>query len=382
VIYILDLFSGIGGFTLASQWVGGYMTLAFCEIEDYCRKVLSQNFPDIPIFTDVRELHPTDVIPRDGVIHLITAGFPCQDLSVAGNQAGIEADRSGLFFQILRLSDEFYAYSRVRPSLLLENVPNLLTGDGGDWARTVYSELAVRGYRCEWKIISASDVGAPHLRKRWWCLAYLPNSKYEGSRFRDSTEMGEQSREEKRTGDQSALCTETSRSEISYSKGLHGNVSNDHSRVLMEGQSIFESGDRGREDDMAHTKRMGWSTGAVEQGEDGGGIPPDLTGECSEALPNTYRKGLERQWPQHQLPESKRKTPSGRIHGSRSLTRLGGALPDGLSPWMDEPADLPRVTHEKKYRKQRLMSLGNSIVPAVAMIPLRRFKEIHENQFA
>lgn len=281
------------------------MTLAFCEIEDYCRKVLSQNFPNIPIFTDVRELHPTDVIPRDGVIHLITAGFPCQDLSVAGNQAGIEADRSGLFFQILRLSDEFYAYSRVRPSLLLENVPNLLTGNGGDWARTVYSELAIRGYRCEWKIISASDVGAPHLRKRWWCLAY-----------------------------------------------------------------------------MAHTKRLGWSTGSVEQGEDGGGGPPDHTGDCSEALPHSHRKGLERQWSQHQLPESKRKTPSGRIHGSRSVTRLGGALPDGLSPWMDEPADLPRVTHEKKYRKQRLMSLGNSIVPAVAMIPLRRFKEIHEKQSA
>ena len=305
MIYILDLFSGIGGSTLASQWVGGYMTLAFCEIEDYCRKVLSQNFPNIPIFTDVRQLHPTDVIPRDGVIHLITAGFPCQDLSVAGKQAGIEADRSGLFFQILRLSDEFYAYSRVRPSLLLENVPNLLTGNGGDWARTVYSELAVRGYRCEWKIISASDVGAPHLRKRWWCLAY-----------------------------------------------------------------------------MAHTKRLGWSTGSVEQGKNGGGGTPNHTGDCSEALSHSHRKGFQRQWSQHQLPESKRKTPSGRFHGSRSVTRLGGALPDGLSPWMDEPADLPRVTHEKKYRKQRLMSLGNSIVPAVAMIPLRRFKEIHEKQSA
>jgi len=303
MIRVLDLFSGIGGFALASQWVGGFATLAFCEIEDYCRKVLAKNFPDIPIFNDVTELHPTDVIPRDGRCDLICAGFPCTDLSIAGKQEGIHADRSGLFFQIFRLSDEFYAYSGVRPSLLLENVPNLLTGDRGDWARTVYSELASRGYRCEWKIISASDVGAPHLRKRWWCLAY-----------------------------------------------------------------------------MAHTKRMGWSTGSVEQGEDGGGIPPDLTGECSEALPDTYRKGLERQWPKHKLPESKRKTPSGRIHRSRSVTRLGGALPDGLSPWMDEPADLPRVTHEKKYRKQRLMSLGNSIVPQVAMIPLRRFKEIHESK--
>ena len=306
MIFILDLFSGIGGFTLASQWVGGYMTLAFCEIEDYCRKVLSQNFPNIPIFTDVRQLHPTDVIPRDGVIHLITAGFPCQDLSVAGNQAGIEADRSGLFFQILRLSDEFYAYSRVRPSLLLENVPNLLTGNGGDWARTVYSELALRGYRCEWKIISASDVGAPHLRKRWWCLAY-----------------------------------------------------------------------------MAHTKRLGWSTGSVEQGEDGGGIPPDLTGECSEALPHSYRKRGRSRNIKRQNAENVGQLSRSQKHRIRNPEPgLGGALPDGLSPWMDEPADLPRVTHEKKYRKQRLMSLGNSIVPAVAMIPLRRFKEIHEKQSA
>jgi len=315
MIRVLDLFSGIGGFALASQRVGGFATLAFCEIEDYCRKVLAKNFPNIPIFTDVRELHPTDVIPRDGVIHLITAGFPCQDLSIAGNQAGIEADRSGLFFQILRLSDEFYAYSRVRPSLLLENVPNLLTGNGGDWARTVYSELAVRGYRCEWKIISASDVGAPHLRKRWWCLAYLP-----------------------------------------YSKSLHGNVSNDHSRVLMEGQSISESGDRGRENDMAHTNEQGF-------------------------LPHSYRKRGRSRNSKRQNAENVGQLSRSQKHRIRNPEpRLGGALPDGLSPWMDEPADLPRVTHEKKYRKQRLMSLGNSIVPQVAMIPLRRFKEIHESK--
>jgi len=311
MIRVLDLFSGIGGFALASQWVGGFATLAFCEIEDYCRKVLAKNFPNIPIFNDVTELHPTDVIPRDGRCDLICAGFPCTDLSIAGNQEGIHADRSGLFFQSLSLRDEFYAYCGVRPSLLLENVPNLLTGDGGDWARTVYSELASRGYRCEWKIISASDVGAPHLRKRWWCIAY-----------------------------------------------------------------------------MAHTKRLGWSTGSVEQGEDGGGGTPDHTGDCSEALPNSYGKGLEG-FRENRKTEKYRTT---RIIDESSSTdrnetgirstepRLGGALPDGLSPWMDEPADLPRVTHEKKYRKQRLMSLGNSIVPQVAMIPLRRFKEIHESK--
>ena len=312
MIYVLDLFSGIGGFTLASQWVGGYMTLAFCEIEDYCRKVLSQNFPNIPIFTDVRELHPTDVIPRDGVIHLITAGFPCQDLSVAGNQAGIEADRSGLFFQILRLSDEFYAYSRVRPSLLLENVPNLLTGNGGDWARTVYSELAIRGYRCEWKIISASDVGAPHLRKRWWCLAY-----------------------------------------------------------------------------MAHTKRLGWSTGSVEQGEDGGGGPPDYPSDCSKSLSDSKStrfireekyENYEKDLPEGGRPDIANKNQSGTWRGATEFGVRG--MVDGIPNWLDEPEGVPRVIKGQKKRSERLRGLGNSIVPAVAMIPLRRFKEIHEKQSA
>ena len=339
----LDLFSGIGGFALAARWVGGIRTIGFCDNEKYARQVLAKNFPGVPIYEDVRELHPDVIVSRDGRIDFLTCGFPCQDLSVAGNQKGIEAERSGLFFEITRLSDEILAYCGTRPSLVLENVPNLLTGNGGDWARTVYSELAVRGYRCEWKIISASDVGAPHLRKRWWCLAYLP-----------------------------------------YSKSLHGNVSNDYSRVLMEGQSISESGDRGRENDMAHTKRLGWSTGSVEQGEDGGGGPPDHTGDCSEALSNPKiirMEGYGTSGNQESYTHG-RETLSvcqGQRPGyaeSKSQPRLGGALPDGLSPWMDEPGDIPRVTTGQKNRVSRLKGLGNAVVPQCAMIPLMRLKEI------
>ena len=90
----LDLFSGIGGFALAARWVGGIRTIGFCDVEDYACKTLEKNFKGIPIFRDVRKLHPDGIIPRDGRIDFITAGFPCQDLSVAGNQAGIEAERS------------------------------------------------------------------------------------------------------------------------------------------------------------------------------------------------------------------------------------------------------------------------------------------------
>ena len=86
----LDLFSGIGGFALAARWVGGIRTIGFCDVEDYACKTLEKNFKGIPIFRDVRKLHPDGIIPRDGRIDFITPGFPCQDLSVAGNQAGIE----------------------------------------------------------------------------------------------------------------------------------------------------------------------------------------------------------------------------------------------------------------------------------------------------
>lgn len=176
MINLLDLFSGIGGFSLASSWVGGYQTVGFCEIEAFCRDLLKKNFPGVPVFEDIKELHPEDVIKQGEVVHLMSSGFPCQDLSVAGVQKGITAERSGLFFEIMRLSDEFYTYSGFRPALLLENVPNILSGGKGEWARLVYREVASRGYDCEWKIVSAKDLGAPHLRKRWWCIAYVANS--------------------------------------------------------------------------------------------------------------------------------------------------------------------------------------------------------------
>ena len=177
----LDLFSGIGGFALAARWVGGIRTIGFCDNEKYARQVLAKNFPGVPIYEDVRELHPDVIIPRDGRIDFLTCGFPCQDLSIAGNQKGIEAERSGLFFEITRLSDEIFAYCGTRPSLVLENVPNLLAGDGGSWARAVYGELAVRGYCVEWKTLGAAHVGAPHRRLRWWAVCYMANANRNGT---------------------------------------------------------------------------------------------------------------------------------------------------------------------------------------------------------
>ena len=90
---VLDIFSGIGGFSLGLERTGGFKTVAFCEIEPYCRAVLRKHWPDVPIFEDVTKLGAADVGPVD----VICGGFPCQDISVAGKQAGIDGERSGLW---------------------------------------------------------------------------------------------------------------------------------------------------------------------------------------------------------------------------------------------------------------------------------------------
>ena len=105
---VLDLFSGIGGFSLGLERTGGFETVAFCEIEDFPRRVLAKHWPDVPCYRDVRELTGERLV-ADGIagIDVITGGFPCQDISVSGRQAGISDEtRSGLWSEITRLAGE------------------------------------------------------------------------------------------------------------------------------------------------------------------------------------------------------------------------------------------------------------------------------------
>ena len=166
---VLDLFSGIGGFSLGLERAG-METVAFCEIEDYPRKVLAKHWPDVPIYSDIREL-TSERLRSDGIIGIdvITAGFPCQDISTAGKGAGIEGERSGLWSEIARLAGE------LRPRyIILENVSALLSR-GLD---KVLGDLAEIGYDAEWHCIPASHLGAPHRRDRWWCVCYPDNNGF------------------------------------------------------------------------------------------------------------------------------------------------------------------------------------------------------------
>jgi DNA (cytosine-5)-methyltransferase 1 len=167
---VLDLFSGIGGFSLASHWAG-MTTAAFCEIDPFCQKVLNKNFPGVPIYDDVRTV-TKEQLEKDGVvsdtrgIDLVTGGIPCQSFSFAGKRRGKEDERY-LWPEMFRITRE------LRPSwVLVENVTGFIDLALDD----VLDDLESEGYATQSLILSAQAIGAPHRRERIWIVGYS-NSK-------------------------------------------------------------------------------------------------------------------------------------------------------------------------------------------------------------
>ncbi len=176
---VLDLFSGIGGFSLGLERAG-MRTIAFCEIDPYARSVLARHWPAVQCYHDVRTITGAG-LRADGIIpDVICGGFPCQDISSAGQRVGITGPRSGLWSHYARLIGE------VRPEfVIVENVSDLRYRGLDD----VLGDLASIGYDAEWHCIPAAAVDAPHFRDRVWIIAY-PN----GRRLRFGGANGEDGR--------------------------------------------------------------------------------------------------------------------------------------------------------------------------------------------
>lgn len=166
----LDLFTGIGGITIALE---GYVEpIAYCERDLYCiglllERMRDERIPQAPICTDVRSLRGSDF--RD--VDIIYGGFPCQDISSAGNGIGLGGKRSGLYWEIHRLAKETKA-----PFIFLENVPAIRTRGLIEVVRS----LTDLGYDCRWTSNTAASVGAPHKRERWFLLAHADGERLAG----------------------------------------------------------------------------------------------------------------------------------------------------------------------------------------------------------
>jgi DNA (cytosine-5)-methyltransferase 1 len=348
VLRILDLFSGIGGFSLGLERTGGFETVAFCEIEPFCRKVLRKHWPDVPIYEDVREL-TAERLGADGIaVDVICGGFPCQDISHAGKGAGIEGERSGLWSEYARLIGE------LRPGyVIVENVAALL----GRGLERVLGDLAALGYDAEWHCIPAAYVGAPHRRDRVWIVAH-PN--------------GEPLRGDGCPGDvraQGSMQGEADQRQWFWADASAGRSSADVADAtrLQPGRSKqwseWQRAGKGCEPvsmaDADQPRLEGWNGASV----------PQRAGECTartssasvaDAQGSGRRAGRSRR--SAGVGEGIRQQP---LSDPDIFAPIGSAIAwQECDPWLPEP-DVGRVAHGIPSRVDRLKGLGNAVVPQI-----------------
>lgn len=210
----LDLFSGIGGFAIAAERVWPNVEHVFCEIDPFCRAILTKHWPNSYIYEDIRALtnaeseqaqptkqggfHTKPCI-QDTRVSLITGGFPCQPFSAAGKRKGTNDERH-LWPEMRRVIQEFFPHY-----VVAENVRGLLSIEGGMVFEQVCLDLEALGYEVQPFVIPACAVGAPHRRDRVWIVAHATGVRCDGrDDKREGIQRSDEARREARTGDQSA----------------------------------------------------------------------------------------------------------------------------------------------------------------------------------
>jgi DNA (cytosine-5)-methyltransferase 1 len=325
MLTVLDLFSGIGGFSLGLERAG-MKTIQFVEIDPFCRKVLKKHWPEVPQHDDIKTYTGTP-----GFADVICGGFPCQDLSYAGKGEGIEGARSGLWKEYARLIGE------VRPRfVIVENVSALL----GRGLGVVLGALAALGYDAEWHCIPASAVGAPHRRDRVWILAHRNSNRLMGGESRSKGHQGE-AQSQPLNGGQVA----NARGERFGEPGEGEFQQQGRTKAICTSEDVANATSLRRD---GHSEKSGSDGASSEEGRvrEPTGTREDVS-DASSLRCDT--RGAEQ-------PLS----GSG-AHGASQLVIRG--LPEG-SAWGPEP-ELGRVAYGVPDRVDRLKSLGNAVVPQI-----------------
>lgn len=305
---VLDLFAGIGGFSLGLERTGGFETVAFCEIDKKAQKVLKKHWPDVPVFNDVKGIN-AETLNAIGIRpDVITGGFPCQDISTAGKGAGLAGERSGLWFELHRIIKE------TKPQYaIIENVSALRSRG----LEVVLKGLAEIGYDAEWHCIPASALGAPHQRDRIWIVAYPTDQRSDwgiGFQGNHAEELGQWA------SDASGSIWYERSSDVAYPNSTR--------KLQSQGAEQDERG------------RFGNSSGEVAD-------------SSSQGLPGSQRL-------RDHLEEALRGWSSTPRPASERCPVSGGTL----YSWSVEP-NVGRVADGVPGRVDRLKQLGNAVVPQI-----------------
>ena len=296
------------------------------EIDDYANRVLAKHWPAVPRFRDIREF-PNESVER---VDVICGGFPCQDISYAGLGAGLDGERSGLFFEAIRVVQQ------LRPRVLvLENVAALLSR-GLD---RILGTLAAIGFDAEWHCVPASAVGAPHIRDRIFVIAYSS-----GTSRRVSDTNSDSIRQ---FGQRERMQHEQSGQDVAAHDGELGKP--------------IERTNRGRftEQPELHSEHVSDTQGdRCRQGRAGRTAGPGSWEEDAADVADAGREG------------------SSKRQGQRAYAAIAGG-----SWWATEP-DVGRVANGIPKRVDRLRGLGNAVVPQVAEFIGRRVVQILEESNA
>lgn len=386
MLQILDLFSGLGGFSLAAEMVGGFETVAFCEKNPFCRKILKKHWPNVPIIEDISDV-TVESLQRIGVtkIDVVCGGPPCQPFSAAGKRKG-KTDKRNMFPEFLRVVGD------VRPQwAIIENVKQLLTTDSGGLFREILWEFSKIGMSTEWDCISAAEVGAVHKRERIWIIAYSsnPNSpRAEVEEFRASgqerqytgTSESAMVRQGNREVTTEGASSSSSLSTNSNSVGCNNGVDTQQEyKDLLHGQWDSEKNQQPRGEWFSGAESLRPTTADPEssgRATSGGAIAQ--TG--ANATP--VSSGTESVGVKSSDLETKTFSRFRRSHARfpPRMDRSGGE--DYLMRHADLPHWLTLATDSENipYRKERLEALGNSICINTAVVAWQRVLQVAEQQ--